>query len=467
MISDAVLGAARPATVLPAPERLGAREVFSMLAVLATFAAVVGTFAISPIALEARGIDYIDAGGGILSKVHPSTPIALFAFLLRCLAARRPVHLAWRLVTDDAGVLLLLAGTVVAAIFAAVVDKTPVTPLVDTFILPGLVFVLLRDLDRRTLDRLAALVALVLVANAGLAVIEYLRGWHLIQAPVPPGVTNDPTKANEVFSWKADMASDWRAQALLGHPLVNGLVVGCFMICLAAPGSAWIPLVLRLPLLGLQSFAMLCFGARTALVLSIASAAWLLAVQVASAIGRGVRLTSRQVAPLVLITGVGLVAVLLLTYSGFLDRTIERFSNDAGSATTRLTMFSLLGPISIHDLFLHPDKDLVATLQRVYGLEFGIESSWLGLTLTYGIIVAAIVTVGILALLRSVIRACGRGALAATLFYLVLVSVSASLSGKTTTFAMVVALIVLFLRKDAVAPLRPDASRVSTVHGPS
>ena len=128
-------------------------------------------------------------------------------------------------------------------------------------------------------------------------------------------------------------------------------------------------------------------------------------------------------------------------------------------------MFSLFGPISYHDLFLHPDKDLVATLQRVYGLEFGIESSWLGMALTYGIIVTAIVTAGILAFLRSVLRACRQGALIVSLFYLALVSVSASLSGKTTTFAMVVALIVLFLRKDGAVPARHGAFRVSTVHG--
>ena len=56
-----------------------------------------------------------------------------------------------------------------------------------------------------------------------------------------------------MFSWKADMALDWRAQALLGHPLVNGLVVGSFVICLAAPGSAWIPLLPRVALLVLQA----------------------------------------------------------------------------------------------------------------------------------------------------------------------------------------------------------------------
>ncbi len=467
MISDAVLGGSMPRATkaAAAPDRGGMQETFSLLALLATFAAVVGIFAVSPIALEARGIAYVDAGGGFFSKFHPATPIALTAFLMRCLASRRPVHLAWRLTTGDEGVLLLLAGTIVAAVFAAVVDKTPVTPLVDTFILPGLIFVLLRDLDRRTASLLAALVALVLVANAGLAIVEFVHGGHFIQVEAPAGVTNDPTKANAVFSWKAEMAMDWRAEALLGHPLVNGLVVGSFLLCLAAPGADWIPLLLRVPLIGLQLVAMLCFGARTAMVLSFLAVGWFVAVQVTAAIERGTRFHPRQAALVVLAAGIVAAAVLLLAYSGLLDRTLERFGNDAGSATTRVTMFSLFGPISYHDLFLHPDKDLVATLQRVYGLEFGIESSWLGMALTYGIIVTAIVTAGILAFLRSVLRACGRGALIVSLFYLALVSVSASLSGKTTTFAMVVALIVLFLRKDGAVPARHGAFRVSTVHG--
>lgn len=469
MISDAVFGGSpsRPTLAAQAPDRLGTRDMLALLALGATFAAVVGIFAVSPIALEARGIAYIDAGGGFFAKFHPATSMAVVAILLRCLAARRPVHTAWRLATADAGVLLLLAGTVVAAVVAIVIDKTPVTPLVDTFILPALLFVLLRDLDRRAANVLATLVAVVLVVNAGLAVVELLRGWHLIQVPVAAGVTDDPTKANEVFSWKADIATDWRAEALLGHPLVNGLVVGSFMLCLAAPGAAWMPIMVRGPLLGLQALSMLCFGARTALVLSAVLTTWLIAVQVAEAIGKGVRIDTRQAALVVLAAGIAIVAALLLAYSGLADRTLARFGNDAGSASTRLTMFALLGPMSYHDLFLHPDKDLVSTLQRVYGLEFGIESSWLGMVLTYGIIVTTMLTAGILAFLRSVLCASGRGALTVSLFYLVLVSVSASLSGKTTTFAMVVVLIVLFLRKDAARPRRPGSSLLGDVHGPA
>ena len=454
MISDAVFGAQAET----AARHIDARDTFSLLALLATFAAVVSMFAISPIALEAHGIGYIDEGGGLFAKFHPATPLAFAAYALRCLAARRPIHAAWRLATGESGVLLLLASVVVAGIFAVVVDKTPVSPLVDTFVLPALLFLLLRDLDRRAATWLAAIVAAILVANAGLALLEYLRGFHLIQAEAPAGVTDDPTKANGVFSWKADLSLDWRAEALLGHPLVNGLVVGSLVICLAAPGAAWIPLLPRACLFLLEAVSMFAFGARTALVLSAAFASCFVIRQVVEAIGRGARLQARHVAPFVLAFGVVAIAAALLVFSGLADRTLDRFTNDAGSATTRVTMFTLFDPISLTDIVLHPDKDLVATLQRVYGLEFGIESSWIGLVLTYGAIVAVIVTAGILAFWRSVLRVAGRGAWVVFVSYMTLVSVTASLSGKTTTFAMVVALVVLFLRRDA--PAATTAPRV-------
>lgn len=463
MISDAIrAGGGREAYSFP---RRDARDILSLLALVATFVAVLGLFAVSPIELEARGIAYIDAGGGLFSKFHPATVIALSAFVLRCLAARRPMHVAWRLTTGDTGVLLLLASVVVAAIFAVIIDKVPVTPLVDTFVLPPLIFVLLRDLDRRAAALLAALLAAILVVNAGLAILEYLCGFHLIQVDTPPDVTDDPTKANAVFSWKADIAHDWRAQALLGHPLVNGLIVGSLAICLVSPGAGWIPVLPRVALLGLQIVSLFSFGARTSLVLTVVIVIALVVMQTAGAMGRGARLTPRASAWAVVALAAGAISILLLFYSGFLDKTIDRFGNDSGSATTRVTMFALFGPISLPDLFLHPDKDYVATLQRIYGLEFGIESSWIGLALTYGFIVTAMLTAGILAFWRSVLLVSGRGAFAVCVYYFVAISVTASLSGKTTTMAMVVALVVLFLRNDAPSPRRRDASIESDRHG--
>lgn len=458
MISDAIRSPASSAALDVTRSRSLAPELgatLAWLALAATFLAVVAMFAISPILLESRGIAYLDSGGGILSKVHPATFMALIALLMRCLASARPMRLAWRLPTSDGGVLLLLAATTIAAAFAVLVDKTPVTPLIDTLVLPVLVFLLLRDLDPAKTRLLATLVTFVLVANAALALYEFAHNWHLIQVPVPAGATDDPTKANGVFSWTVEQSQDWRAEALLGHPLVNGLIVGGFVLCLLSPAAAWIPTFWRLPLIAIESASMLAFGVRSPLVLLALLGGWLIASRVATAIGRGVRPSPGQLAGALVGLALFTLLAVIVVQSGFADKTIDRFTNDAGSARTRLTMFSLFAPMTLTDLVLHPDKDLVATLQRINGLEFGIESSWIGLVLTYGLVVAGIIAAGLLAFMRSLARVSGRGAALALFYYLVLVSVTASLSGKTTTLAMEVAVLMLFLgRVDTVRTRR-------------
>ena len=352
----------------------------------------------------------------------------------------------WRLLSGDVGIVLLTAAVTVAAVFAVIIDKTPVTPLVDTFILPIIVFVLLRDLDPRLMRWLAILVAAILVANSVIAIAEFLRGWRLIHIDIPDEVTADPTSANAIFSWQAELSQDWRATAILGHPLVNGLIAGTFMICLAASSASWLPLVLRVPMIALQGASMFTFGARSALVLTAGLILWLLVSRLIDATTAGARFQPRQIAFALMAAGLLVVGLAVLGQTGFLDKTIERFTNDSGSASTRLTMFSLLEPMSWSDLLLKPDKDLVATWQRMYGLEFGIESSWLGLVLTYGAMVSALLVAGLLAFARSVVRRSARGGGLVMVLYFVLVSASATLSGKTTTFAMTVALIMLFLR---------------------
>ena len=421
-------------------------DLLAIAALGATLASVVCLFAISPITLESRGIGYLSSGGGALVKFHPATFLAIVALALRCLATSAPLRTGWRLLSGDAGIVLLTAAVAVAGVFALFIDKTPVTPLVDTFILPIVIFVLLRDLDPRLTRWLAILVAAILVANSVIAIAEFLRGWRLIHIDIPDEVSADPTSANATFSWQAELSEDWRATAILGHPLVNGLIAGVFMICLAASSAPWLPSILRAPTSALQGASMFTFGARSALILTAALSLWLILAQLVEATAAGARFQPRQIAFALLTTGLLVVGLALLGQSGFLDKTIERFTDDAGSATTRLTMFSLLDTMSWSDLLLKPDQDLVATWRRMYGLEFGIESSWLGLVLTYGAIVSSLLITGLLAFARSVARRSARGGGFVLALYFVLVSVSATLSGKTTTLAMTVALIMLFLR---------------------
>ena len=431
----------------------------SLAAVGATFASAIGLFLVSSLALESIGIGYTSSGGGLVSKFHPSTFLAFFALALRCIASGRPERTLWRLMTADTGCVLLVAAVVVMSLMGTLVTKTPVTPLIDTFVLPIVMLILLRDLDMVALRWLALAIGAILCINAGLAVIEVLRGMHFIAIPVAEGSTADPTRGDAVFDWRVDAATDWRAQALFGHPLVNGLITGVFILCIVSPAAAWVPLVIRVPLLALQVVAMFSFGARTALVLSLVFGGMsALNQSIVARAGRPISPRAIALGTLVVILVIG--GGFVLGQTDFVGRTITRFSQDSGSASTRLTMFQLFDEVSWNGLLFGPDKDVVATAQRVYGLEFGIESSWVGLVLTYGVIVTAMVLAALAAFSRSLMRVGGRGTGLALILFFILVSVAASMSGKITSFAMTVVLIVVFLRRDALGRLAPRASLV-------
>ena len=255
----------------------------------------------------------------------------------------------------------MITAVLIAAIYATMISHTPMTPLIDTYALPVLVFLLLRDLDPRILRWLGLLIGLVICANAVIAILEYHRHFHLVSIDVPEGATSDPRRGDATFDWRAQLANDWRATALLGHPLTNGLITGAFIICLCARGSRWIPVAIKIPIVLLQATALLAFGARTALVLTIVCSAWVGVQRCLGALRNGARIEPRHLA--IVLIGLGAAAAIgaILFASGFGDQTIQRFQQDQGSAETRITMFKLFDPLSFSDMLLGPDPDVIAT----------------------------------------------------------------------------------------------------------
>ncbi len=434
----------------PSAERLpfDRRAVFADLALAATVCAVVALFSLSPVTLEGMGIPYMTAGGGIFSKVHPATPLAGCALAFRAIAARHPISAAWRLLTADTGAVLLLCAFSIMVAYAAVISHTPFTPLIDTFALPALMFLILRDLDPRIQRGLGIVVLLIFCANAVAALTEFLGHRHLITIPVPAGVSADPTRGDATFDWRAQLANDWRATALMGHPLTNGLATGAIILCLVARGTFWLPAIVKAPVILLQAVAMLAFGARTALVLTIVLSLWLGGGSLLRLLKQGRRLGPQHVAYALVTVAILLLSVGLFSQTSLVEHTLERFQNDQGSATTRITMFYLFDPLSWSDIILGPDPEQVATQQRLQGLEFGIESSWVGLALTYGLAVTIMTLTALAAFTRSVVKATGPGTGVIALFFLIQVSTAASLSTKTTILAMTVSLLLILLQKD-------------------
>ncbi|MEA2858213.1 MAG: hypothetical protein QOC72_252 [Methylobacteriaceae bacterium] len=418
------------------------------VAVALTVAAIVVLCAVSPLTLAIYGVDYDAAGGSALAKIHPGTYLAVMALAARLCAAPHPWRTLQRLLLTEPGLLIYLAALGLLALYVVAIARTPVTPLIDTFLLALILTMLVEGLDERIARLLAILLVAILAIDALLAIAEVSTGWRLIHISVPEGVTSDPTRTDLVFDWRADLATDWRATALFGHPLENAMLMGAFLICLASAGTAWLGKGLRLALGVLAVLAMFAFGGRASMVFSGVFLLLLGLGGVARRLTEGRAFSLRAAGAILLalpLIGIGLAVI---GETSLFERVAERFRADEGSALARLTMWSLFDPIPWRDLVLAPDQAVVKTWQRLQGLEFGIESFWLGFALTYGLIMSAVLIAGLAAFVVSVVRLSGKGALLVFLFYFAGASTSTSLSSKTTSFAILTAMILLVLRRE-------------------
>ncbi len=417
-------------------------------AYLLTLLSIVVIFAVSPLVLGAVGINYETSAGSPFEKIHPGTFIAVLALGLRLASSPQPVRLLWHLMTTQIGLLLFISAYLFATVYTVLFLKVPQTPMIDTFLLPIIFTLLLQDLDERSARLLAVVLGGLLCANAFVALAEYLLHWHLVSFQPPEGVTADPTRTDLVFDWRATLELEWRATALLGHPLQNGLIISAFILILASAGASWISAFIRFPLLLLELASMVTFGSRVSLVLTLLFTALIASCRTAIFLMRrqrvGLNISIMAVLLPPVLAGLGAY----LSETGFFDRLIDRFSNDGGSADTRVRMFEMFRPIGVYDLLFGPDQALTATWQRLEGLEFGIESFWVGMPLLYGLVISVLIFLGLAAFCHALVKISGRGAPLILLVFFLTASTSASLAQKTPALGMVTVMILLFLRKD-------------------
>jgi hypothetical protein len=424
------------------------RPLLRLGAYLSTLLSIVIFFAVSPLVLSAVGINYETSAGSPFEKIHPGTFVAFLALGLRLAASPQPVGLLWRLMTAQTGFLFFIGTYFFATVYTVLFLKVPLTPMIDTFLLPIVFTLLLQDLDERSARILAIVLGVLLCANAFIALAEYLLHWHLVSFQVPEGVTADPTRSDLVFDWRAALELEWRATALLGHPLQNGLIISAFILILASAGSRWIPAFIRFPLMFVELASMVTFGSRASLVLTLLFLSLIASYHIAVFLMRRQRVGLNISIMAVLFPPVLAALAAYLSETGFFDKLIDRFSNDAGSAQTRVKMFELFRPIGTYDLLFGPDQGLVATWQRIEGLEFGIESFWVGMPLLYGLVISILIFLGLAAFCHALIKMSGSGAAIILLVFFLTASTSASLAQKTPSLGMVSVMVLLFLRKD-------------------
>jgi hypothetical protein len=386
-------------------------------------------FFISPMVLFQWGFSYEEVGGNPLEKIHPGSFVAILALIFQLLS-RGVWRYGIKILFHNIGVLMFIATTLLLTFYAIFVQKVAFTPIIDTFALPIIIFILCVDTSQKTLSQYAKALHFFFAINALLALYEYTTGNRLT-----------PYVAGTLL-----VENDWRSTALMGHPLNNAMITGAYILLLVAKGGAGLSQFPRSGML-LQMGSMIAFGARASLVATILLVFLIMLKNTTTIFSGKMRLSLSFMAAIALcipIFGAGLFA---LDEIGFFDRLIERFSEDKGSASARIAMLQLFNYIPFRDILWGPDPELIETLKGIEGVEAGIESIWIAFALTYGLVMSTIFFIGLFAFCLNVARRTHMYSLYVFIFFFLVASTSVSLSAKTSAFGMLIIMLFVFQNK--------------------
>ena len=244
---------------------------------------------------------------------------------------------------------------------------------------------------------------------------------------------------------------DWRSTAILGHPLGNAALTGAYVVALSVGGGQDLPRYVRPAALGLQLLAMIAFGGRTSLASAIVMIVIVGLWHLARILG-GQSFDGRMARGVFFLAPLLVAAIAAAGSGGFFTQFIDRMNDDAGSGNTRLILLTFFQIIPLRDIIFGPDQAYVASLQVLEGTELGIESFFAGFILAYGAIMASIFFVGLFAFCWQMVRLTRPATALMLLFYFIVASTSVSLSVKTITFSILVAMTLSIMR----TPPQPD-----------
>jgi hypothetical protein len=397
-------------------------------------------YAVSGGLLWNLGYNYDGLSGGAATKIHPSTYAIVLVFLWTAFRRGNPMAFVLRGAWLRPGALFMVVA--MAVLFAHIVSRSGpgMAGVIDTYLAPALLVVLLIDLDERGARRIEVVLHVIMTVNAVMAVMEFLSGTRFLPYRFDGAV----------------FPTDTRSTALQGHPLTNAAVTACYIMALLNGGRV-LSAAPRHACLALQFAALVTFGGRSAtmvaLVLTMLYLAW-----VAHRTLRTGRVTRLAVALTLLVAGLLPVGVAGLAASGFFDSLAARFVTDGGSANARVEMFALFNALSFGDLLIGPPIGLIENLRRVNGLEWGIENPVIDMMLYQGVLITIMMFIAVVGFLIELGRSGGRGVWLPILAFSILLNTSESIASKST---MISKLVILALCLYPAAPPRWPARRAA------
>ena len=399
------------------------------------------------------GYNYDGLTGSPLTKIHPFTYFVFAALAWRALQSGQPIGFVGAKIAGRpaASWLLVFSGLLIGT---ALLRSGPgMAGFVDTFGGPAAFALLLDDYDDADLNRLRLVLHVIMTINALMGLFEFAA--HTL-----------------IFPYRLDGVAhfeDMRSTALQGHPLINAAVTGVYVVSLMAGAKTIAPL-LRAGLILLQFAALVVFGGRTAIVVTLALTPLFVVYYAFASLRRG-RVSLLLAAVVVAAAPLLALGVLGVLSSGLADPLLMRFVDDNGSAATRVIMFDMLGPFSLRELIVGPNLEQVESLRRHFGLEQGVENPFIRMTLYQGGFLMAATFLTLVWFFRELLRGRGFRVIGPVVAMAVLLNASESIAVKTNVLDKLVLMFVCMFphlaraARPAFAPQRGFSPSAASIAG--
>jgi hypothetical protein len=401
------------------------------------FVAIVAIFTMSSAILTSWKIHYLTPGGGFYEKVHPATYLVLLAAFLMLMRNGQPAAELNR-VFSEAKLLLIYLFCWLCLLGQMFVLERPFTIVIDTFLLPLVLCIVIWQLSEQQRRPLVWALHATILLNIVIGYYEFLSGHRLI-----PLTLGDVTVMGE-----------WRASALLGHPLIASGVVGAYVLALVLRPALFPPLLIRVPLIVVSLGSLMAFGGRTALM-TVLAVLGVMAVLGAARLVRGSRTSLPIVIISILLLFIVVAGIFAALNLGLFDKMLLRFSSDKGSASARFATFNLLSYFDWNELLLGPSSERANALQAQLGLAYGIENFWASCIVQFGGVPTALLSIGLVCLFIEIFKRSSPAAYAILLLILTIAISSVSFSSKNIQLAQLVILILVLLPRERRRQARP------------
>jgi hypothetical protein len=380
---------------------------------------------LGPYALRWMGINYASNGGGAATKVHPGTYVTILAIAIYLITSDHPLRALAKSVRTQPALAFYCASMAILSAYVLWLKELGTVPLIlDTYLAPGLLMLLLAEAPSDFLRALTAWMIGLILFNAVCGIGEAKMSARLF-----PYVSDNIEIHEEYF----------RATAFAGHPLRNASVTALGALAVAAADWGWRT---RASLLGILFLGMLAFGGRTALVVAflgcMAIGAWELSSRT--------RRDQSVFVPAALMTGTGLVAAGVAISSIFaLTRFGERIRSEelAGSSSmSRWQLFHIFDMTDWNTLVGGYPAASIDTMARMLNLEGGIENFWVYMLMFLGFAGYAVWLPAFLAAQRFLWRMSGFGGRVLLLAFLVMATSNNGIAKKGTLMSIAAGMIL-------------------------